>query len=332
MPGSFDDSIDSLFGDDLVGDSTTFSDVTPSAMLYSNAAQAQGDRSDSSYGMLPATERARQAALQRQEQQFRNSDMLLPESQFISSHQTQRPGSLTNGSANLLQFGSATSTPYTQSYSRGGLRDIINRTAGYDYTNAVDRLGNPLDQRIIDLIGNHESSPSQEEGIERLLANLNSEAEFKDEDGVADPEELAYPLYKHQRRALRWMRQSEEDDHKKGGILADEMGLGKTISTLALIVSRRAQPSEGDNSPQVRYPIYKEQKREPANIDMPGQDDSCSRAPQCAPPVGGRDNKEAKTSTPTQRYQVSRLESQLRHTPRLRCRRHNIWDVDLRDG
>ena len=273
MPGSFDDDTDAIFGNDNFGDDM-FSDgmfddpitsftLTPSAMPYSsNSAQTQGG-GGSSYEMLPPTERVRQAALGRQEQQFGNSGMFVSDGLFSPLLQStngflpQRPGSLINGSANLMQPLPSFQSSYPQYNSGGSLRDIINRTAGHDYTNGVDGIGNPLDQRIIALMGDHGHSPSQEEGIERLLANLHAEADFKDEDGVADPESLAYPLYKHQRRALRWMTQAEEDDHKKGGILADEMGLGKTISALALIVSRRAKPREDETS--VRVSIYKRQ-------------------------------------------------------------------------
>ena len=50
------------------------------------------------------------------------------------------------------------------------------------------------------------------------------------------------------------MTRLERDDHKKGGILADEMGLGKTISALALMVSRPAQPAEGET--YIRVSVY----------------------------------------------------------------------------
>ena len=272
IPGSFDDNIGSLFGDDnLFGDDSLFGSYstspmgTPSASDTNTPPQAYIGGSSSSNSVpfhvhsapLPASERARQAALQRQGQRLSNPGMSLGgRSSFtLESQGLQRPGSLVNGSANPLQHVSATSNSYAHPNSKASLNDIINRTAGYDYTNGTDGSGNPLDLRVIDLVYNRNDSPSQEEGIERLLANVNSDTESPtDEHEEADPEGLVYPLYKHQRQALRWMTRLERDDHKKGGILADEMGLGKTISALALMVSRPAQPAEGET--YIRVSVY----------------------------------------------------------------------------
>ncbi|KAI1379972.1 SNF2 family N-terminal domain-containing protein [Hypoxylon crocopeplum] len=56
-------------------------------------------------------------------------------------------------------------------------------------------------------------------------------------------ESLRVPLYKHQSLAFQWMRSMELDNRMKGGLLADDMGLGKTLTTIALIVSDRADHS-----------------------------------------------------------------------------------------
>ncbi|KAI0173601.1 SNF2 family N-terminal domain-containing protein [Hypoxylon sp. FL1284] len=56
------------------------------------------------------------------------------------------------------------------------------------------------------------------------------------------PEALQCTLYKHQLIALQWMTKQEQDVGKKGGILADDMGLGKTLTTISLMVTRKAEP------------------------------------------------------------------------------------------
>lgn len=272
MPGSFDDSIDSLFGDDSLFKSYGTSPLgTPYASGTNTPPQAYvgggGSSNLAPYHVhsapLPASERARQAALQRQGQQFSNQAISFGSmsSSTLQSQALQRPGSLVNGSANPLQYASVTPNSYSQPNSKASLKDIINRTAGYDYTNGTDGSGNPLDLRIIDVVNGRANSPSQEEGIEQLLANVNADPEpTTDQLEEADPEGLVHPLYKHQRQALRWMTRLERDDHKKGGILADEMGLGKTISALALMVDRPAQPAEGET--YIRVSVY-------------GQEDEC---------------------------------------------------------
>lgn len=250
MPGSFiqDDDVDDddLFGDKLFGYDV---DTNPSFQDY-------GASTDNS-GTLPPSELARQAALQRRQQQFPAlsdpwtnnsggmSSSFMPATQVWNNQSLQRPGSLMNGSANPLDYGASVYTnSYGQSSSGANLGDIIGRTSGYDYASGTDGFGNALDRRILEVANGDDS---EQEGIRRLLANLGSSSETLGEDEIADPKELLFPLYKHQRQALHWMTRMEKDAHKKGGILADDMGLGKTISSLALMVSRRAQHSANYN-------------------------------------------------------------------------------------
>jgi len=170
-----------------------------------------------------------------------------------------RPGSLVGGSANPFDFTHSSRSPYTMpsasgrpyNYSRAGdpLASIINRTANIDYSSGLDMFGEPLDDRIRDYIHDVVDDPRKnEEEIRELLANIRPDMDIPQEDRGDDPVALRYPLYPHQRIALKWMTGQEEDSKKAGGILADDMGLGKTISTLALIVSRQAQPLEGSKT------------------------------------------------------------------------------------
>lgn len=173
-----------------------------------------------------------------------------------------RPGSLVGGSANPFDFTHSLGSPYTMpsavgrpyDYSRtgGSLASIIDRTANIDYSSGLDMYGEPLDDRIRDYIHDVVDDPRKnEEEIRELLANIRPDMDIPQEDRGDDPVALRYPLYPHQRIALKWMTGQEEDGKKAGGILADDMGLGKTISTLALIVSRQAQPPEGSKTIKV---------------------------------------------------------------------------------
>ncbi|KAI1772701.1 SNF2 family N-terminal domain-containing protein [Hypoxylon cercidicola] len=77
-----------------------------------------------------------------------------------------------------------------------------------------------------------------ESKIRDLFASKDS-----DKEQYEDPEAIQCTLYKHQLIALQWMAKQERDELKRGGILADDMGLGKTLSTIALMVSRKAEHS-----------------------------------------------------------------------------------------
>ncbi|KAF3765713.1 hypothetical protein M406DRAFT_276391 [Cryphonectria parasitica EP155] len=65
------------------------------------------------------------------------------------------------------------------------------------------------------------------------------EIEIPKKDRVATPIQMSCALMEHQKIALKWLKDQENDSHKRGGLLADTMGLGKTIEALALIVAHR---------------------------------------------------------------------------------------------
>ncbi|OTA58573.1 hypothetical protein K449DRAFT_373523 [Hypoxylon sp. EC38] len=66
-------------------------------------------------------------------------------------------------------------------------------------------------------------------------------------------EVLKYPLYRHQKIAVRWMKKAEMNENKSGGILADEMGLGKTLSMIGLMLSFK--PSSGIKTNLIVAPV-----------------------------------------------------------------------------
>ncbi|KAI0125288.1 SNF2 family N-terminal domain-containing protein [Xylariales sp. AK1849] len=154
-----------------------------------------------------------------------------------------RPGALLNGRANPFSNGSASSSQLPT--TGNSLGAIINRTNNHDWTTGLDHLGQPLRVGPGDLTQayGYNDSGQTEAQIRDLLANIATEATAPEEEQASDPAGLKFPLYLHQRMALKWMQGLEDDKNKKGGILADDMGLGKTISTLALMLSRPAQPS-----------------------------------------------------------------------------------------
>ncbi|KAI1080108.1 SNF2 family N-terminal domain-containing protein [Whalleya microplaca] len=251
MPGSYDSDNDDLFGEDsrLSEPETTY----------------QSFPRDPSRIGSHATEHAQQAALRQQQQQQQqhhqqyntdinflqqhgfpaptssSSSLPLPYSANRFGTSEPRPGMLLNGTSNY--FGSLSSTPVYngRQNTRKSLNDIIASTAGYDYDNGIDRSGNPLPQHLRNVMSDMEDTGSSEEEIRQLLASIRPDTELTSEDRDNTPEQLRYPLYKHQQLALQWMQQMEQDRLKKGGILADDMGLGKTISSLALMVSRQAK-------------------------------------------------------------------------------------------
>lgn len=118
------------------------------------------------------------------------------------------------------------------------MSDIINRTSGftfgsgYGHPPASDRL-----TAFLDLTNQDEKMTDKE--LEDLLQNIRPDEEIPHAERCEYVEGLKVKIYHHQELALKWM-QAMEDGSNKGGILADDMGLGKTISTLALMVTRRA--------------------------------------------------------------------------------------------
>ncbi|RYP59353.1 hypothetical protein DL769_008572 [Monosporascus sp. CRB-8-3] len=241
MPGSFNDDSDDIFGNSLYGNPSEESG--PSSDTGSSY-QSNGVGADNA-GPFPPGDFAGQDTVLRQGQQVVIPSMIpsgsnalpvptqgllspfTPASQIWKSQSLPRPGSLLNGSANPLNRGGHPYAPrYGQSSSGNSLSDIINRTNTYDYENGTDGFGNPLDQRVRDFVNGAIDGPGQDgEEIKRLIANIRPDADLTDDKGEGDPRGLKFPLYKHQRLALNWMKRMELDDHKKGGILADDMGL-----------------------------------------------------------------------------------------------------------
>ncbi|PSR93868.1 P-loop containing nucleoside triphosphate hydrolase protein [Coniella lustricola] len=156
-----------------------------------------------------------------------------------------RPGTLTSGLYQPLKgqyvpvFGPPDDPPIGSSFG-GHLSNVIGKTNGIDWTNGLDAFGNPLDDRLRSYYEDlHDDPRKTQEEIRDLLANIRPDEEIPKEDRMGTPDALRYPLYDHQKLALKWMMDSEEGKNK-GGILADDMGLGKTISTVALLVSRQS--------------------------------------------------------------------------------------------
>jgi hypothetical protein len=157
-----------------------------------------------------------------------------------------RPGMITNGSYSAIPNIGAnfhTVSPVagpSNSSSTNSLADLIGRTGNYDYSNMTDGFGNPLSSRLTSYIDDVVNDPRKtSEEIKELLSNIRPDMEIPEEERGQTPESLRYGLYLHQQLALKWMTDMENGTNK-GGILADDMGLGKTISTIALMVSRKA--------------------------------------------------------------------------------------------
>ncbi|KAL8387424.1 hypothetical protein RB595_009912 [Gaeumannomyces hyphopodioides] len=121
------------------------------------------------------------------------------------------------------------------------LHELTRRANNIDFENGMHGDGNPLYDRLQDFLGAGSHAEREEEQIRNLLQSCRPDIELQDSEQEATPEALKFPLFPHQRLALKWMMGMEEDPRKKGGILADDMGLGKTISTLSLMVARPGQ-------------------------------------------------------------------------------------------
>ncbi|KAF9332794.1 hypothetical protein BGZ91_011554 [Linnemannia elongata] len=88
------------------------------------------------------------------------------------------------------------------------------------------------------------SAAESERELRDLLANIQAaEEEIAPQDRTGTPEGMAASivLLEHQKIGLTWLQKMEEGTNR-GGILGDDMGLGKTIQSIALIVSRPAEP------------------------------------------------------------------------------------------
>ena len=124
--------------------------------------------------------------------------------------------------------------------AQSSLGNIINNTSMFDYSRDSDGIGGNLPDRLTHFLQDavHDTRISDRE-LDDLLQNIRPDMEIPAKDRGTTPPGLRSTLYAHQEVALTWMSKMEEGTNK-GGILADDMGLGKTISTLALMLSRKA--------------------------------------------------------------------------------------------
>lgn len=173
-----------------------------------------------------------------------------------------RPGTLQGG---LFNPWSSASTMVSSAFS--GLGNLINQTNNFDYLNLRDSKGNPLPSRLANFLDSDDDyngtippyySPAddyrkkEEQAIRDMLASIRPDEDLAKGEVDETPEAMKFPLFPHQQLALKWMKNMEMDELKKGGLLADDMGLGKTVSTLSLMVSR---PSP-DSDVKVSMPRY----------------------------------------------------------------------------
>lgn len=124
------------------------------------------------------------------------------------------------------------------------LHELTRRANNIDFESGMDGDGNRLHGRLQDFLGAGSHAEREEEQIRNLFKSCRPDIELQDSEQEATPEALKFPLFPHQRLALKWMMGMEQDQQKKGGILADDMGLGKTISTLSLMVARPGQEAD----------------------------------------------------------------------------------------
>ncbi|KAJ4424196.1 hypothetical protein N0V82_001062 [Gnomoniopsis sp. IMI 355080] len=104
-----------------------------------------------------------------------------------------------------------------------------------------------------DLGSSPEPADDASEKIHRLFQNM-PEIEIAPEDRANTPRQMSCKLMEHQKVALKWLKDQENNLDKKGGLLADTMGLGKTIEALALIIAHRP-PDSGPKTTLVVAPL-----------------------------------------------------------------------------
>ncbi|TLS22244.1 uncharacterized protein PpBr36_09774 [Pyricularia pennisetigena] len=168
-----------------------------------------------------------------------------------------RPGNLQGGLFNQLNSWGSTSSMVSSAFS--GLGNLINQTSSFDYLNLRDSNGNPLPSRLANFLesdddhngmGHPYYNPAddyrkkEEQAIRDMLASIRPDEDLAEGEVDETPEAMKFPLFPHQQLALKWMKNMETDELKKGGLLADDMGLGKTVSTLSLMVSRPSPNSD----------------------------------------------------------------------------------------
>ncbi|KAF5684053.1 DNA repair RAD16 [Fusarium circinatum] len=123
-----------------------------------------------------------------------------------------------------------------------GLADLTRWSSGLDFVSGLDADGRPINPQLMSFAREADSfhTPQLDQGeLDALLKNISADMDLPKAGLGKAPEGLKRPLYPHQDIALAWMKKMESGTNK-GGILADDMGLGKTISTLSLLLDRRA--------------------------------------------------------------------------------------------
>ncbi|KAF5586287.1 DNA repair RAD16 [Fusarium subglutinans] len=123
-----------------------------------------------------------------------------------------------------------------------GLADLTRWSSGLDFVSGLDADGRPINPQLMSFAREADSfhTPQLDQGeLDALLKNISADMDLPKAGLGKTPEGLKRPLYPHQDIALAWMKKMESGTNK-GGILADDMGLGKTISTLSLLLDRRA--------------------------------------------------------------------------------------------
>ncbi|KAF5619305.1 DNA repair RAD16 [Fusarium sp. NRRL 52700] len=122
------------------------------------------------------------------------------------------------------------------------LASLTKWSSGLDFGSGLDADGRPINPHLMSFAREADSfhTPQLDQGeLDALLKNISADMDLPKAGLGEAPEGLKRPLYPHQDIALAWMKKMESGTNK-GGILADDMGLGKTISTLSLLLDRRA--------------------------------------------------------------------------------------------
>ncbi|KAF5705550.1 DNA repair protein [Fusarium globosum] len=122
------------------------------------------------------------------------------------------------------------------------LANLTRWSNGLDFVSGLDADGESINSRAMNVAREAVSfhTPLLDQGeLDDLLKNISADMDLPKAGLGEAPEGLKRPLYPHQDIALAWMKKMESGTNK-GGILADDMGLGKTISTLSLLLDRRA--------------------------------------------------------------------------------------------